>query len=104
MDLPEKLLKFKLQILFFFAFSFLIFFICYVAPRFVDILYYFWPLLFSTALFLVAIIVFGEISPPAEVPVSLDEKLGEGLLNYVASEPEHMQSIIEETGGSVHMH
>lgn len=102
MDIPEKLLKFKLHILSISAFSLLILSICYLAPRFLDILNYFWPLLVSTALFLVAVVVFGRISPPPAE--SSGEKAGEGLLEYVASEPEHMQSIIEEAEGSDKAH
>ncbi|KAL0443285.1 UNVERIFIED_CONTAM: hypothetical protein Slati_2051200 [Sesamum latifolium] len=51
MEIPEKLLKFKFHILFGVALSLFIFFLCYLAPSFLDVLKYFWPLLLSTALF-----------------------------------------------------
>ncbi|KAL0328559.1 UNVERIFIED_CONTAM: hypothetical protein Scaly_2288500 [Sesamum calycinum] len=85
MEITEKLLKFKFHILSVFAFSFLIITVCYLAPRFLYILKYFWPLLVSTALFLVAVVVFDRISPlSVESP---GEKAGEGLLEFVAGEP-----------------
>ncbi|KAK4398617.1 UNVERIFIED_CONTAM: hypothetical protein Scaly_1247200 [Sesamum calycinum] len=94
MEIPEKLLKFKFHILFGVALSLLIFFLCYLAPSFLDVLKYFWPLLVSTALFLVTIVVFGRISPPVtEAP---GEKAGEGLLDYVAGQPEQVQSLLGE--------
>ncbi|KAG8386027.1 hypothetical protein BUALT_Bualt03G0106300 [Buddleja alternifolia] len=94
MEIAEKLLKFKFHILIGFTFSLFIFLICYLAPSFIDILKYFWPLFVSTALFLVAIVVFGRISPPAtEAP---GEKAGEGLLDYVAGPPEQVQSLLED--------
>ncbi|KAL7218832.1 hypothetical protein ACSBR2_011995 [Camellia fascicularis] len=39
MEISEKLLKFKFHILFTIAFS-----LIYLAPRFLDVLAYFWPL------------------------------------------------------------
>ncbi|KAI3466425.1 hypothetical protein Pfo_023088 [Paulownia fortunei] len=96
MEIPEKLLKFKFHILLALTFSFFIVFLCYIAPRFLDILKYFWPLLVSTALFLVAVVVFDRISPlSAEYP---GEKAGEGLLDYVAGEPPtgQVEPLVEE--------
>ncbi|KAL0320878.1 UNVERIFIED_CONTAM: hypothetical protein Sradi_5349300 [Sesamum radiatum] len=96
MEIREKLLKFKLHILSVLAFSFLIISICYLAPRFLDVLKYFWPLLVSTALFLVAVVVFDRISPPSvESP---GEKAGEGLLEFVAGETatEEVEAAAEE--------
>ncbi|KAL8046290.1 hypothetical protein ABFS82_08G169400 [Erythranthe guttata] len=83
-EIEEKLLKFKFHILFALIFSLFIIFICYLAPSFVDIINYFSPLLVSTALFLVAAVVFDRISPPS--PEYPGEKAGEGLLDYVAGE------------------
>lgn len=57
-----------------------------VAPRFLTVLAYFWPLLVSTAVLLVVMIAFGHISPPSTE--SHGEKTGEGLLNYVAGRAE----------------
>ncbi|GFP96451.1 hypothetical protein PHJA_001789200 [Phtheirospermum japonicum] len=75
-------MRFKFHILIASTFSFSIIFICYLAPRFIDILNYFWPLLVSTALFLVAVVVFDRISPLSDS----DDKSAEGLLDYVAGE------------------
>ncbi|KAH6768116.1 hypothetical protein C2S51_013452 [Perilla frutescens var. frutescens] len=101
MEIQEKLLRFKFHILSAVGFGVAILFVCYVAPSFLNILKYFWPLLVSTALFLVAIVVFGRISPPvAEAP---GEKVGEGLLDYVASQPEHIH-LFEEERESVGAH
>ncbi|KAL3637523.1 hypothetical protein CASFOL_018691 [Castilleja foliolosa] len=95
MKIPQKLLKFKFHILAAFIFSFSIIFICYLAPRFIDILKYFWPLLVSTALFLVAVVVFDRISPLSDS----DDNSGEGLLDYVAGElpAVEVESIVEAT-------
>jgi hypothetical protein len=57
-------------------------------PRFLTILAYFWPLFLSTALFLFAVIVFGRTSVPS-TDASGDSKAGEGLLHYVAGQPDH---------------
>ena len=89
MEILEKLLKYKFQILSAITLSLMISFLIVLAPRFVDILAYFWPLLVSTALFLVAVVVFGWTSPPAtEASV---EKASEGILDYVAGQPEQVQ-------------
>ncbi|GER45977.1 DNA-directed RNA polymerase subunit beta [Striga asiatica] len=84
MEIRQVLLRFKHQILFALALAFTIIFICYLAPRFVDILKYFWPLLVSTALFLFASVVFDRISPVTD---DSGEKPGEGLLDFVSGEP-----------------
>ncbi|CAK9166875.1 unnamed protein product [Ilex paraguariensis] len=93
MEIPEKLLKFKFHILFASVFSLLIISIIYVAPRFLEILAYFWPLLVSTALFLITVIVFGQISPPTTE--ASGEKTGEVILDYVAGQPEQVQPEVE---------
>nr|GME02778.1 uncharacterized protein LOC113689905 [Ipomoea batatas] len=83
MEISEKIVKFKIPILFLAAFSLIIFSVVYVAPKFLDILKYFWPLLLSTALFLATVAAFSRITPP--VP----EESGEGILDYVAGQHEH---------------
>ncbi|KAI3747534.1 hypothetical protein L6452_10008 [Arctium lappa] len=71
-----KLLKFKFHILIAATFVIFIVSLLYVAPRFPNILAYFWPLLLSTALFLLAVVVFGLTSlPSAQVS---GKKVGEG--------------------------
>ncbi|KAF7140779.1 hypothetical protein RHSIM_Rhsim06G0228800 [Rhododendron simsii] len=89
MEIWTRLLKLKFHILFALAFSIMILFLIYLAPRFIHVLAYFWPLLLSTALFLVAVVVIGQTSPPAsEAPT---EKAGEGILEFVAAQPEAVQ-------------
>ncbi|GAA0157071.1 hypothetical protein LIER_38397 [Lithospermum erythrorhizon] len=84
MEIPKTLLKYRFHILIFMVCSVIILFGVYVAPSFLEIVKYFWPLLVSTALFLFAVVVFGKISPP-HVEVS-----GEGILEYVAAPPEEL--------------
>ncbi|CAI9088232.1 OLC1v1022511C1 [Oldenlandia corymbosa var. corymbosa] len=86
--LPEKLLKFKFPILIATISTLFIGLFIYLAPSFIDIVKYFWPLLVSTAMFLAAIVVFGRISPPPHAEVSGD-KAGEGILDFVAGPPEN---------------
>ncbi|XP_060187143.1 uncharacterized protein LOC132616620 [Lycium barbarum] len=100
MEIQQLLLKFKFHILIASTFSILIIALIYLAPRFLDIVKYFWPLLLSTALFLVAIVLFGRISPPvAEVS---GEKTGEGILDFVAGQHEellpHLHELHEHKG------
>ncbi|KAM0063819.1 hypothetical protein Hdeb2414_s0003g00095391 [Helianthus debilis subsp. tardiflorus] len=96
MKIPENLIKFKFQILLATTFSLIILSLLYIAPSFLHILAYFWPLLLSTALFLVTVVVFGLTSPPG-AQVS-GQKAGEGILDYVAGEPEPVV-VLPEVGG-----
>jgi len=89
MDISEKLQQYRYQItkaiVILLSFSLVL----YGAPHFLTILAYFWPLFASTTFFLVAIIAFGGISK-----VSIEdhgEKVGEGILDYVAGRAEHVQ-------------
>ncbi|KAL2927808.1 ABC transporter G family member 5 [Bienertia sinuspersici] len=86
MEIPEQLMKFKFHLIFGVLFSASIYAMISISPRFIDLLAYFWPLLASTALFLAVVVVFSRVSPPAtDVP---GEKAAEGLLDYVAGQPE----------------
>ncbi|XP_021740687.1 uncharacterized protein LOC110706987 [Chenopodium quinoa] len=86
MEIPEQLMKFKFHLIAGILLSGSIVTLVSVAPRFVDLLAYFWPLLASTALFLAVVVVFSRVSPPsADAP---GEKAAEGLLDYVAGQPE----------------
>lgn len=92
-NIPEKLVKFKFPILIVTILGLLVAFFIYLAPSFVDVIKYFWPLLVSTALFLVAIVVFGRISPPhTEAP---GDKPGEGILDYVAGQPDNLSPDVD---------
>ncbi|KAF3453317.1 hypothetical protein FNV43_RR03757 [Rhamnella rubrinervis] len=87
MEIPEKVLKFKFHILFVLLVCVIVSSLILVAPRFFTILAYFWPLFLSTALFLVAVLVFGKTSLPATE--AHGDKPGEGLLDFVAGQPDH---------------
>ena len=83
MEIPEKLLKFRFHFLIVLLFSLALFSLILLAPRFLDLLAYFWPLLLSTALVLALVLVFAKTSP---LPSS--DGPGEGLLDYVAGHHE----------------
>ncbi|CAJ1962680.1 unnamed protein product [Sphenostylis stenocarpa] len=89
MDISEKLQQYRYHItraiVVLLSFSLVL----YVAPRFLTILAYFWPLFVSTTVFLVAILAFGGISKLSTEDHG--EKAGEGLLDYVAGRAEHIQ-------------
>ncbi|KAL6195921.1 hypothetical protein ACLB2K_031538 [Fragaria x ananassa] len=87
MEIPEKLLKFKYHFLSALIFCLTLYSLTLFAPRFLTILAYFWPLFLSTALFLFAVVVFGKTSLPGSD--SHADKAGEGLLDYVAGQPDH---------------
>ncbi|KAL3625009.1 hypothetical protein CASFOL_031677 [Castilleja foliolosa] len=60
-----------------------------VMPNLSSIILYFWPLFLSTTLVLVAIIVFGQLSP-----ISLDLSgytEGEAMFDYVAGRPDFLE-------------
>lgn len=97
MEIPKNLIKFKFHILFITFFILIIFTLLYIAPSFINILAYFWPLLLSTALFLITVVVFGLTSPPG-AHVS-GEKAGEGILDYVAGAA-HPQPVADIAQGS----
>ncbi|KAI3504379.1 hypothetical protein L1887_25815 [Cichorium endivia] len=90
MDISGKLLKFKFHISIVVISSVIFLFLLYFAPKFLDVLTYFWPLLLSTALFFITVVVFGRTTQP-----SLEfsgEKAGEEILDYVAGHPETDES------------
>lgn len=82
----ENIIKFKYHILLATTFTLIILYLIYISPSFLNILSYFGPLLVSTALFLVAVVVFGLTSPPSAQ--TSGEKAGDGILDYVAGQPE----------------
>lgn len=97
MDISEKLKQYRhhitITIVVLLSFSLVL----YVAPQFLTILAYFWPLFASTTFFLVAIIVFGGISKLSTEDHG--EKVGEGILDYVAGRAEHIheaQTLLSE--------
>ena len=86
MEIPANLLKYKFHFLFALILSLSLTSLFFIAPRFLNILAYFWPLFLSTALFLFAVLVFGKTSVPATEPPG--DKAAKGLLDYVAGHPE----------------
>ncbi|KAB2606123.1 hypothetical protein D8674_005840 [Pyrus ussuriensis x Pyrus communis] len=88
MEIPEKLVKFKFHFLFALLFCFALYSLTLIAPRFLTLLAYFWPLFLSTALFLFAVVVFGKTTIPGSD--ASGDKPGEGLLDYVAGQPDHV--------------
>ncbi|KAJ9182532.1 hypothetical protein P3X46_006518 [Hevea brasiliensis] len=88
MEIQEKIIQYKYHIIFIFIISLILVALIFLAPSFVTILVYFWPLLLSTALFLVAVVFFGKTSSPGTE--SSSDKAGEGLLDYVAGPPEQV--------------
>lgn len=82
MAVPAALVKYRFHLLFALVLSFALLGLVLLAPRFLTLLSYFWPLFLSTALFLVAVVVFGKTSPPPA------DKAGEGLLDYVTGDPD----------------
>ncbi|OAY28362.1 hypothetical protein MANES_15G060900v8 [Manihot esculenta] len=88
MEMQEKIIQYKYHIFFSLIISLVLATLIFLAPSFVTILAYFWPLFLSTALFLVAVVFFGKTSPPATE--SSGDKAGEGLLDYVAGQSEQV--------------
>ncbi|MCL7039090.1 hypothetical protein MKW94_017314 [Papaver nudicaule] len=93
MEIPEKLLKLKYYIIFSTLMSVLFLSLVLLAPRFLTIVSYFWPLFVSTALFLFTVVFFAKVSPLStsgggteNESLSCAEKAGEGLLDYVAGQ------------------
>jgi len=96
MEIPAKFSKLKFHFLFGVALSLLIFFRIYISPKFVDVVTFFSPLFLSTALFLLAVLVFGRTLPPAtEAP---GEKVAEVILDLVTGQPlvEQLHPLEEE--------
>ncbi|EEF39610.1 uncharacterized protein LOC8286844 [Ricinus communis] len=92
MEIQEMVMKYKYLIIFTFTVC-ILGAVIYVAPSFMTILAYFWPLFLSTALFLAAVVFFGKTSLPG-TELSGD-KAGEGLLDYVAGQPVGDELVVE---------
>ncbi|CAN0890814.1 hypothetical protein LINGRAHAP2_LOCUS16639 [Linum grandiflorum] len=59
----------------------------YAAPRLLTILAYFWPLMASTAVFLVLIMGFGGVSRLTNDYAA--DQLHQGIIDYVAGRPDY---------------
>ncbi|CAO2835743.1 unnamed protein product [Amaranthus hypochondriacus] len=84
METQNQLMKFKFHIMIGVVLFASLITIISVPPSLLNILAYFWPLLASTALFLVVVVVFSRVSPPP-ADVSGD-KTAQGFLDYVAGQ------------------
>ncbi|KAK7320320.1 hypothetical protein VNO77_29690 [Canavalia gladiata] len=89
MEIPEKLLKFKYHFLGAILFCLILVSLILIAPRFMTLLAYFWPLFLSTALVLALVFFFAKTSPlsPTDDTNSF-HNAGQGLLDYVAGHHE----------------
>ncbi|KAK6917869.1 hypothetical protein RJ641_018620 [Dillenia turbinata] len=92
MEILKKLMQFKTHFIFAAISSVSLILLLQASPHVLTAFTYFWPLFLSTALFLVAILVFGQISasPAGETEGNL-EKTGEEFLYYVAGQPEAVE-------------
>ncbi|QCE01836.1 uncharacterized protein LOC114195224 [Vigna unguiculata] len=84
MEIQEKLLKFRYHFLGALLFCLTLFSLTLMAPRFITLLAYFWPLFLSTALVFALVFFIAKTSPlPSSDATSL-HSAGQGLLDYVA--------------------
>ncbi|KAG5242408.1 Microtubule-associated protein [Salix suchowensis] len=90
MVIPERLLQYRYHFAVAITASAVLSLFLYAAPRLITILAYFWPLFASTAVFLILIVVFGGTVSHLAAD-SQGEKEGEGLLDYVAEQPEYAE-------------
>ncbi|XP_061367513.1 uncharacterized protein LOC133310578 [Gastrolobium bilobum] len=85
MEIQKLILKFRYHILDALLLVSTIFTILFFAPRFLTVLDYFWPLFFSTSLFLAVIFLF--VKDSASYPTdNFILKPTKELLNYVAAD------------------
>ncbi|KAK4779165.1 hypothetical protein SAY86_006693 [Trapa natans] len=87
MAILAALIKYRLHLLFAVGFSSALLGLVLLAPSFLTLLAYFWPLFLSTAFFIVSVVFFVKSSPPPF------DKAGEDLLDYVTGDPD--PSIVE---------
>ncbi|KAG5002093.1 hypothetical protein AAZX31_08G317500 [Glycine max] len=83
MDIQQQLLKFRYHIGGALLVSLSIFSVLFLAPRFLNILAYFWPLFLSTALFLALVLFFAKTQTSPNSDASIP-KPAEELLDFVA--------------------
>ncbi|KAJ6779132.1 TRANSMEMBRANE PROTEIN [Salix koriyanagi] len=86
MGIPERVLQYRFHLAAAIAASLVLSLLLYASPGLITIVAYFWPLFASTAVFLMLILVFGGV--PQLATDYHGEKAGEGLLDYVAGQPE----------------
>ncbi|KAI9102244.1 hypothetical protein K1719_023446 [Acacia pycnantha] len=90
MDISQRLFKWKYHFVAALLLAFAVSFFAVLAPRFVTVLAFFWPLFLSTALFLALVLVFGRTSSSAagNSSSSSNNAAGEVFLDYVAGHNE----------------
>ncbi|KAK7333367.1 hypothetical protein VNO80_30135 [Phaseolus coccineus] len=81
MEIKQELMKFRYQIGGALLVCLAIFSFLYLAPRFLNLLAYFWPLFLSTALFLLLVLFFAKTQTSSDSSIP---KPAEELLHYVA--------------------
>ncbi|KAL2332821.1 hypothetical protein Fmac_014034 [Flemingia macrophylla] len=80
MEIQKQVMKFRYHIAAALTVCVLMFSVFYLAPRFLNVLAFFWPLFLSTALFLALVLFFANTQPsPADLPVPAED-----LLHFVA--------------------
>ncbi|RDX71417.1 hypothetical protein CR513_49244, partial [Mucuna pruriens] len=84
MEIPEKVLKFRFHFLGALLFCLTLFSLILMAPRFITLLAYFWPLFLSTAVVLALVFFFAKTSPLPSADATSFHNAGQGLLDYVA--------------------
>ncbi|TKY57394.1 hypothetical protein E2542_SST21842 [Spatholobus suberectus] len=88
MEIPEKVLKLRYHFLGALLFCLTLFSFIHMAPRFMTLLAYFWPLFLSTALVLALVFFFAKASPLPSTDATSLHTAGQGLLDYVAGHHE----------------
>lgn len=88
MDIPERVFQYRYHFAIAITAPLVLSLLLYAAPRLITVLAYFWPLFASTAVFLILVIVFGGVSQLQATDHYHGEKAGEGLLDYVAGQPQ----------------
>ncbi|KAI4388593.1 hypothetical protein MLD38_000907 [Melastoma candidum] len=105
MEIIQKLIHYKYHLLFLLLAVLVLSFLVFLAPSFLTVVAYFWPLLVSTGLFLVAVVVFGKTSAAGSTSSSSSDNYpssmaGEGILDYVVAGPteQHIEQPVAAAG------
>ncbi|XP_027344002.1 uncharacterized protein LOC113856399 [Abrus precatorius] len=83
MEIQQQVMKFRYHIIGALLLLAVVVSFLHLAPKFLHILAYFWPLFLSTALFLAVVLFFAKTSASTHSETSLP-KPAEDLLDYVA--------------------
>ncbi|CAL0315923.1 unnamed protein product [Lupinus luteus] len=91
MEISQTLLKLRYHFLALLLFCITLFTLILVAPRFITLFTYFWPLFVSTAIVLALVFIFARTSSSSSLP-DTDSSLDKTLLDYVAAGHLHDES------------